>query len=119
MELKLTVSIGATLQVRNAKGEWDWIKPEVGAEVSLWENEVASANHQAIFSEMWDSVVGPQFKNVVNDLLAEPLPEGAAESESISAEGTPPDEISDEMINKNTISDADETPDNVADEDYY
>jgi hypothetical protein len=28
MEIKLNVSIGATLQVRNAKGEWDWIKQE-------------------------------------------------------------------------------------------
>jgi len=29
MEIKLSVSIGATLQVKNAKGEWDWIKPAI------------------------------------------------------------------------------------------
>jgi hypothetical protein len=90
MELKLSVSIGATLQVKNAKGEWDWIKPEVGAEVNLWENEIAAGNHQAIFAELWDTVVGPQFKNVVSELLAEPVEEGGEESEIESAEGTAP-----------------------------
>ena len=94
MELKLSVSIGATLQVKNAKGEWDWIKPEVGAEVSLWESEVAAGNHQAIFAELWDTVVGPQFKNVVSELLAEPVEEGGEESEIENAEGTAPNETS-------------------------
>jgi len=83
MELKLSVSIGATLQVKNAKGEWDWIKPEVGAELSISPNELAAdleegedmnTRLQALFGSMWDDVVGPQFKNVVTELISEPLP---------------------------------------------
>lgn len=113
MELKLSVSIGASLQVKNAKGEWDWIKPEVGAEVSLWESEVAAGNHQAIFSELWDTVVGPQFKNVVNDLLDDPqTKEGAVETEIDSAEGTAPEPISN--ANVMSVSSVDAESD-----DYY
>jgi hypothetical protein len=70
MEIKLNVSIGATLQVKNAKGEWDWIKPEVGAEVSMpWGefNRTEELQHQ--FSSMWNDVVGPQFESVVNELI--------------------------------------------------
>ena len=90
MELKLSVSIGATLQVKNAKGEWDWIKPEVGAELSISPNELAAdleegedmnTRLQALFGSMWDDVVGPQFKNVVTELIAEPLPEVAETTE--------------------------------------
>jgi hypothetical protein len=73
MEIKLSVSIGATLQVKNAKGEWDWIKPEVGAEVKLIEGEIQPEETQKIFSEMWDQVVGPQFANVVKELISDPV----------------------------------------------
>lgn len=66
MELKLTVSVGATLQVKNSRGEWDWIKPEVGAEVTLDGNDP-----QQTFSYLWDEVVGPQFKTVVESLMPE------------------------------------------------
>jgi len=112
MELKLSVSIGATLQVKNAKGEWDWIKPEVGAEVSLWENEVAAGNHQAIFAELWDTVVGPQFKNVVNDLLDDPqTKEGAVETEIVNAEGIAPEQT--------LMKDPNAEPTVEAEEDYY
>ena len=72
MELKLTVSIGATLQVKNAKGEWDWIKPEVGAEVLIGEGDP-----QDTFAYLWDEVVGPQFKAVVESLM--PTPETPVE----------------------------------------
>lgn len=70
MELKLNVSIGATLQVRNAKGEWDWIKPEVGCEISLMDGEITDMIPQQ-FQDMWDNVVGPQFRNVVSELISE------------------------------------------------
>jgi hypothetical protein len=66
MELKLTVSVGATLQVKNSRGEWDWIKPEVGAEVVLDGNDP-----QETFGYLWDEVVGPQFKAVVDSLMPE------------------------------------------------
>ena len=66
--LKLSVSIGATLQVKNAKGEWDWIKPEVGAELTF---ETLTENTQHYFNELWEEVVGPQFKSVVDNLLSE------------------------------------------------
>ena len=87
MEIKLSVSIGATLQVKNAKGEWDWIKPEVGAEVKLLEgdlvdkitlpeNEEVDSNMQLqmIFTNMWDEVVGPQFRSVVSELISDQTP---------------------------------------------
>ena len=71
MEIKLNVSIGATLQVKNAKGEWDWIKPEVGAEVKLLEGDIDGTDMQEIFSNMWDNIVGPQFASVVKELISE------------------------------------------------
>ena len=95
MELKLSVSIGATLQVKNAKGEWDWIKPEVGAELSITPNELAvdleegedlNTRLQSLFGSMWDDVVGPQFKNVVTELIAEPLPKAVESTEVESTE---------------------------------
>lgn len=79
MELKLNVSIGATLQVKNAKGEWDWIKPEVGAEVLLSQHDLKHDDDnnsmlQGVFAQLWDEVVGPQFATVVHDLIAEQVP---------------------------------------------
>lgn len=79
MELKLNVSIGATLQVKNAKGEWDWIKPEVGAEVLLSQHDLKKDDDnnsmlQGVFAQLWDEVVGPQFATVVHDLIAEQVP---------------------------------------------
>jgi len=74
MELKLSVSIGATLQVKNAKGDWDWIKPEVGAEVLLINEEVQREFIQEQFSKLWDNVVGPQFASVVRELISEQTP---------------------------------------------
>jgi len=77
MEIKLSVSIGATLQVKNAKGEWDWIKPEVGAEVSLNQHELKHDNSddnsllQGVFAQLWDDVVGPQFSSVVQELISD------------------------------------------------
>ena len=78
MELKLNVSIGATLQVRNAKGEWDWIKPEVGCEISLMDGEITDMIPQQ-FQDMWDNVVGPQFASVVKELISEQQPAVASE----------------------------------------
>jgi len=75
VEVKLSVSIGATLQVKNAKGEWDWIKPEVGAEVKLLEGEHNDMGQvQTAFSRMWDNIVGPQFASVVKELISEQTP---------------------------------------------
>ena len=79
MELKLSVSIGATLQVKNAKGEWDWIKPEVGAEVLLNQHDLKQGGDdnsmlQGVFTQLWDEVVGPQFATVVHDLIADQTP---------------------------------------------
>jgi len=82
MELKLSVSIGATLQVKNARGEWDWIKPEVGAEISLpWGEFNLKEELQSHFSSMWDDIVGPQFKNVVTELLSEQTSEALKEED--------------------------------------
>ena len=83
MELKLSVSIGATLQVKNARGEWDWIKPEVGCEIKLVDGEVTN-NITEAFADMWDNVVGPQFNSVVQELLTEQVP--ATESTETSEE---------------------------------
>ena len=76
MEIKLTVSIGATLQVKNAKGEWDWIKPEVGCEISMLETEIDSntVKLQKQFSAMWNDIVGPQFESVVAELIGAQAP---------------------------------------------
>jgi len=73
MELKLSVNIGATLQVKNARGEWDWIKPEVGAEISMNNDEIDKLpmGLQQYFDKMWNEVVGPQFQSVVVELIAE------------------------------------------------
>jgi len=101
MELKLSVSIGATLQVKNAKGEWDWIKPEVGAEVKLIDGEIETYPTSAYFTQMWDDVVAPQFANVVRDLINDEVakseekvetPEEFRETLMDIAEGDPKDE---------------------------
>jgi hypothetical protein len=98
VELKLSVSIGGSLQVKNAKGEWDWIKPEVGCEITLNNHEITESLQEQ-FAAMWDTVVGPQFKNVVSELIAEPV--APAEEET-----------------KEDSSDEDEKP-NVDEDDYY
>lgn len=83
MELKLSVSIGATLQVKNAKGDWDWIKPEVGAEMLLVESDdLHTVLLQERFTSLWDQVVGPQFASVVRELISEQTPEENAEEET-------------------------------------
>lgn len=80
MEIKLSVSIGASLQVKNARGEWDWIKPEVGAEILLNNHELRKGNDednsllQGVFAQIWDDVVGPQFASVVQELINEQSP---------------------------------------------
>ena len=71
MEIKLSVSIGATLQVKNEKGDWDWIKPEVGCEVKLIDGEIKAETMPTQFAAMWDEVVGPQFASVVQELLTQ------------------------------------------------
>jgi hypothetical protein len=81
MEIKLSVNIGATLQVKNSRGEWDWIKPEVGAEIMLNNHELRKGNDednsllQGVFAQIWDDVVGPQFASVVQELINEQSPE--------------------------------------------
>ena len=102
MELKLSVSIGATLQVKNAKGEWDWIKPEVGCEVKLVDGEIKADVLPEQFAAMWDDVVGPQFASVVQELINEQTPKVEAPKEETAeefrealmdaAEGDPEDE---------------------------
>ena len=78
MELKLSVSIGATLQVKNDKGDWDWIKPEVGAEMLLAEgDDLHTTLLQERFTSLWDQVVGPQFASVVRELISEQTPKAA------------------------------------------
>ena len=91
MEIKLTVNIGASLQVRNAKGDWDWVKPEIGAEVKLIEGEVTREYVQETFAKMWDLHVGPQFRNVVNELIGEQL-QPAIEEETETTDDTKKDE---------------------------
>lgn len=105
MELKLSVSIGATLQVKNAKGEWDWIKPEVGAEVLLNQHDLKQGGDdnsmlQGVFTQLWDEVVGPQFSAVVLDLIADQTPAVEAEKES--------DEATESEENENKTTDEDE-----------
>lgn len=105
--IKLSVSIGASLQVKNARGEWDWIKPEVGAEISidpeamasqllLAQEELVDENTflQLVFGNLWDNVVGPQFKNVVTELVAEPVKEKV--EETVEEEKTEESVVSDE-----------------------
>jgi hypothetical protein len=119
MELKLSVSIGATLQVKNAKGEWDWIKPEVGAEISLTPDDLATQAAleqeeelvddntflQLVFGNLWDNVVGPQFANVVKELIAEPV---AVEKPEAAVEDTTTD---DKIVESTTVS--------TDEDDYY
>lgn len=94
MELKLSVSIGATLQVRNDKGEWDWIKPEVGAEVKLLDGEYTEIQEtQETFSKLWDQVVGPQFANVVRELLGQQETEAQQEDSGLDATEVTVEEI--------------------------
>jgi len=92
--LKLSVNIGASLQVKNAKGEWDWIKPEVGAELTF---EAMNENTQHYFNELWDNVVGPQFKSVVDSLLteqSEPAIEDVEETKTVEGE----EEVTEEVV---------------------
>ena len=80
MELKLSVSIGATLQVKNAKGEWDWIKPEVGCEIKFVDGEIKIDVLTEQFAAMWDDVVGPQFSSVVQELISDQAPKPVEEA---------------------------------------
>jgi hypothetical protein len=109
MELKLSVNIGASLQVKNAKGEWDWIKPEVGAEISLNRDDLNSQLLlpqeelvteeeflQTVFGKLWDNVVGPQFRNVVNELIAEPVAIEESTEEVVEGETTEEVVVTDE-----------------------
>jgi len=91
MELKLSVSIGATLQVKNAKGEWDWVKPEVGCEIKLVDGEIKVDVLPEQFATMWDDIVGPQFSSVVQELLSEQAPK-PVEEESTDEEEAVEDE---------------------------
>ena len=96
MEIKLSVSIGASLQVKNSRGEWDWIKPEVGCEVKLIDGEIKADTLPEQFAAMWDDVVGPQFKSVVIELMDDQTPKAeeveASEELTDIAEGDPADE---------------------------
>jgi len=83
MEIKLSVSIGATLQVKNAKGEWDWIKPEVGCEVKLIDGEIKADVLPEQFAAMWEDVVGPQFKSVVVELMDDQMPKPEPEDDEL------------------------------------
>ena len=96
MEIRLSVNIGASLQVRNAKGDWDWVKPEVGVEVSI-PNPNDDMDMQQIFADMWDNIVGPQFKTVVNDLVGEQLQPANLEETT--------DEQQEEVVNADENSD--------------
>jgi len=112
MEIKLNVSIGATLQVKNAKGEWDWIKPEVGAEIKLLEGEHDSIEKvQVAFTKMWDDIVGPQFASVVKELITDQSPE--AQVEDTSAEELNNEEFV-EMLKEEARKESEDL-----DEDYY
>jgi len=112
MEIKLSVSIGATLQVKNAKGEWDWIKPEVGCEVKLVDGEIKADTLPAQFAAMWDDVVGPQFANVVVELI-----EGSVPKEEESKEETA-EEFREVLMDAAEGAPEDEKP-NVDEDDYY
>ena len=102
MELKLSVNIGATLQVKNARGEWDWIKPEVGCEIRMIDGEIKPDALPHQFALMWDEIVGPQFASVVKELINEQTPKEEAPKEETAeefrealmdaAEGDPEDE---------------------------
>ena len=91
MEIKLSVSVGATIQVKNARGEWDWIKPEVGCEVKLIDGEIKPEIMPDQFAAIWDDIVGPQFSNVVLELLLEQVPDDEEEADD--------DEVADEKPN--------------------
>ena len=104
MELKLSVSIGATLQVKNAKGEWDWVKPEVGCEIKLVDGEIKVDVLPEQFAAMWDDIVGPQFSSVVQELISEQAPKPVEEA------------TVEETITDDTIIDDSEV---VTDEDEY
>ena len=116
MEIKLSVSIGATLQVKNDKGEWDWIKPEVGCEVKLVDGEIKAEALPEQFAAMWNDVVGPQFANVVTELIEGSVPKPEVEAE-VAEEVVDEAETSEEFIEKLT-SIMDEKP-NTDEDDYY
>ena len=118
MEIKLSVSIGATLQVKNAKGEWDWIKPEVGCEISVDPQEFSAVTAgedpditprlQDVFSNMWDNVVGPQFASVVNELISDQTPKVEETTENVSDVMTEEVKVSEESVEDSYVSDEDD-----------
>jgi hypothetical protein len=118
MELKLSVSIGATLQVKNSRGEWDWIKPEVGAEVLLSQHDLKKGNDednsllQGVFAQIWDDVVGPQFASVVKELIGEQV-----DKEEVPKEETAED-FRETLTNVAEGAPEDKKP-NVDEDDYY
>jgi len=92
MEIKLSVNIGATLQVKNSRGEWDWIKPEVGCEIKLVDGEIKVESLPTQFAVMWDEVVGPQFAAVVQELINEQAPKQEEVEEATTEETLVEDE---------------------------
>jgi len=112
MEIKLSVSIGATLQVKNDKGEWDWIKPEVGCEVKLVDGEIKAEALPEQFAAMWNDVVGPQFANVVTELI-----DGSVPKDEETAEETA-EEFREALMDAADGDPEDEKP-NTDEDDYY
>ena len=51
---------------------------------------------QTVFGKLWDNVVGPQFRNVVNELIAEPVAIEENTTESVEVEMTEETIITDE-----------------------
>jgi len=116
MEIKLSVNIGATLQVKNSRGEWDWIKPEVGCEISMSKGEINVEALPEQFATMWEQVVGPQFAAVVQELINEQSPKVEEETDD-SEEVVEETASTEEFIEKLTAI-MEEKP-NTDEDDYY
>jgi hypothetical protein len=114
MEIKLNVNIGATLQVKNVKGDWDWIKPEVGCEIKLVDGEINPEALPTQFALMWDEIVGPQFASVVQELIKEQSPEVESTNETIEEDSG---NTSEEFIDKLTAIMDEKT--STEEDDYY
>jgi hypothetical protein len=65
---KLTVNLDATLAVQNENGSFHYFKPSVGAEITTDETEDTTILNQK-FEDLFDNVIGPNFTEIVTQLL--------------------------------------------------
>ena len=65
---KLTINLDATLAVQSKNGSFNYFKPSIGVEITVDETDDLTVLNKK-FGDMYEEVIGPNFKAVVNEFL--------------------------------------------------